>query len=294
MLAQKVFEQGHYAGRTQPTNTRQGTYATAPSGVMLASVNTNNPQAMAEMLRKALDRWNAMPEAERMLGDDPALRTAEVKRPESRYPSDGLVLRFFSRDLPRPDEPKAKDWRAEAWNQDYAWFTKEEARSLTPSKLAEGETHQVQDRLIRRLAKLSFVDNVRGQTGPLSDEHVQLANLVVDVQSVSGGVATLRFRGATRTERVGNWAIAGFKDMNSPSEQRLTMNLKLYGTGRFDVAKERFETLELVALGTRYGATQYNGRHDDLGPAPIGYFATKAGNTAAERVAPAFYWAYGR
>ena len=66
-LAQKVFEQGHYAGRTQPTNTRQGIYATAPSGVMLASINSNDPQRVARMLQSALDKWGALSEAERVL-----------------------------------------------------------------------------------------------------------------------------------------------------------------------------------------------------------------------------------
>ena len=43
-LFQGFCEQGHYGGRTQPTNTRQGIYAIAPSGRFLASINSTNPE----------------------------------------------------------------------------------------------------------------------------------------------------------------------------------------------------------------------------------------------------------
>ncbi len=44
-------EKGHYGGREKPTGTRQGTYAVAPSGEFLASINNNDPKAMAAMPR---------------------------------------------------------------------------------------------------------------------------------------------------------------------------------------------------------------------------------------------------
>ena len=53
-LFQKVAEQGHYAGRTRPSSTRQGTYATTADGTFLASWNNNNPRVVARKLREAL------------------------------------------------------------------------------------------------------------------------------------------------------------------------------------------------------------------------------------------------
>ena len=50
---------------------------------------------------------------------------------------------------------------------------------------------------------------------------------------------------------------------------------------------------QIVALGTRWGATQYNVRSNDRDTAPIGYAFTLAGDTPAERLAPAFLRAYG-
>lgn len=286
-----MFEQGHYAGRTVPTDTRQGTYATAPSGVMLASINTNDPAAMAGMLRLALNKWNSMPPTERMLTFDPASKKGEIRRPENSYPEDGLVIRVFSRDLPR--DKKVEDWRAGAWNQDYAWFTKDELRSMLPAKIAPGEKARVPGALSYRLARLNFVDNVRGQTLAYDDQHIKTALLETEVLRRSGGIVTVRIRGATKAERDGEWAIAGFRDMNAPSRQKLGMSLKLYGTAQYDTVKNRFTSFEVVALGTRYGATQYNGRQDDLEPSPIGFFLTQAGTSAVEHVAPSFFWAYG-
>jgi hypothetical protein len=246
---------------------------------------------MAGMLRRALDKWNAMTPFERKSSEDVAAKTAEVKRPEALYPEDGLALRVFSRDLPR--ENQAKDWRGSAWNQDYASFRKAEVRSMLPSNLQRGQIQRVPDVLIRRLVRFNFVDNVRGQTPPLNDKDIVRAELTAEVVGVSNETVEVVFRGKSRTEAVGKWAVAGYRDMNSPTEQRLYIELELYGRAKFSTSTERFTSFEMAALGTRYGATQYNGRTDDIGPAPIGYALVKASNTSAERVAPAHYYAYG-
>lgn len=126
-----IAEQGHYAGRTVPTNTRQGTYALTPSGEFLGSINTNNAEAMARMLRSALAKWESMPRAKRLQASDPAAVADQIRRPERMFPTDGLALRVFSRDLPRANA--TGDWRGRAWNQDYAWFKREEAIAFVPS-----------------------------------------------------------------------------------------------------------------------------------------------------------------
>jgi hypothetical protein len=92
---------------------------------------------------------------------------------------------------------------------------------------------------------------------------------------------------------VGRWPVEGFADMNAPSEQRRSVETRLIGRAAYDVAKARFVAFEMVAAGSRSGATQYNARADDLGPAPIGFVFTLAGDDPADRVAPAFFWGYG-
>ena len=76
-LFQKLAEQGHYAGRTVPSTTRQGIYAAAPSGVLLASINTREPHDVARMLERALERWKELGRDERL---PTTLSTASPRR----------------------------------------------------------------------------------------------------------------------------------------------------------------------------------------------------------------------
>lgn len=284
-LFQRIAEQGHYAGRTRPSNTRQGTYAAAPSGVMLASINSNDPARVADMLQRALAKWEAMPRQQRLLPADPKIETSTLRRPEQFYPQDGLVLRVNSRDLSRET---GADWRGTAWNQDYAWFSKAETRQFLPQPQV-GQKLEVPAPLIRRIARCHLVDNVRGQTWPFDDGNVEKTRLTAEVAAVKGNVITLRLEGETRTSAEGTWSVRGYQDMNSPSPQKRGFDTKLLGKASFDTKKERFTAFELVAAGTRWGGTQYNGRGDDLAPAPMGVVFTLAGESPAEHVAPAFF-----
>jgi hypothetical protein len=109
-LFQKVAEQGHYGGR--PGGSRQGTYVATPSGVLLASINSNDPGRIAAMLRRALARWEKLPRGDRLLAKDPNGQSASLRRAERFYPKDGLVLQVHTRDLPR--ESPGEGWRGKA------------------------------------------------------------------------------------------------------------------------------------------------------------------------------------
>jgi hypothetical protein len=91
----------------------------------------------------------------------------------------------------------------------------------------------------------------------------------------------------------GDWSIRGYRDMNRPSRQERGLEMKLLGSARFDRRKGRFVGFELVAVGTRWGGTQYNGRGNDLAPAPFGAVLSLAGESRAERVAPEHFHGYG-
>ena len=54
-----IAEQGHYAGRTKPTATRQGLYTATSDGELLASINTTNVERVLEMIGSALSKWEA-------------------------------------------------------------------------------------------------------------------------------------------------------------------------------------------------------------------------------------------
>jgi hypothetical protein len=288
LLFQKIAEQGHYAGRVQPTNTRQGTYAAAPSGVLLGSINSNDPKRMADMLRQALAKWRSLPEPDKWL--EGSLRPTPG-RPEFHYPADGLVLRQTVRDLPRQNPPP--DWRGTAWNKDYAWFRKEEARSLLPAELRAGSTQDVPRPLLVRLGRFNLMDTVRGQSFQYPANAIQRAELTARVERVVGDRVEVRLNGQMRAEQTGRWPIAGYRDMHSPSDQKRGYDLDLEGEAVWDRSKEKFTKFELVAAGSRWGATQYNGRSDDLGPAPIGYLFQLASDQPHDKVPPSEFHSYG-
>lgn len=245
---------------------------------------------MSEMMREALTKWNAMSTAERMLPMNPSALKAAVVRGENKYPENGLVLRVFSRDLPRTGGPT--DWRKGTWNQDYAWYSANELVSMLPADIAEGERAAVPMALVSRLARFNFIDNVCGQTSEFPSANVVSAQMDVKVLKVVGKVATIRYTGETKTERTGSWPIRGLGDPTAVP-QRLGVEVKIFGTATYDTTRERFTSFEMLALGIRFGATQYNGRQDDPGPSPVGYYLTLGGKSPAERVAPSFFWAYG-
>lgn len=290
-LFQKFAEQGHYGGITRPSNTRQGTYAVTPSGVFLASINSNRPAEVAAMLRRALEKWKTLPREERLSAENLPAQNADLSRDERFYPSEGLVLQVYSRDLPR--EAEASGWRGQAWNNDFAWFRKAEARAFLPERVAPGEKRAVPESLVRRLARLNLVDNVRGQTGPFADRDVETATLTATVEKVEADVATVKYEGQTRASAEGVWSVAGYRDMNNPTPQKRGIETKLLGRAQYDLKRERFAAFEMIALGMRWGGTQYNGRRDDLAPAPIGYSLTLTEGKPAERVAPAHFSDYG-
>lgn len=275
-------EQGHYGGRSEPTGTRQGIYAVTPSGRLLGSVNTHSPERMTAMLRAALARWAELPEAERRLGEEMQMRIAAARRFEDRCPADGLVLAEYLRDLDRRD---TGDWRGRAWNQDQAWFTRAEAAAMVPEARV-GAVRDVERRLVERLARLHLVDSVRGQTPPFGKDAVVEASLRSEVVAVAGREVQLRLRGRTHAVAKGRWVI---RNRGEPVEHERGVQCEIEGRAAWD--GERFTAFELVAIGERWGATQYNERGDDVGRTRIG-FAFVLASEDHPRVAPAFFWDY--
>jgi hypothetical protein len=290
-LFQKVAEQGHYAGRTRPSFTRQGTYATTADGTFLASWNKNDPRIVARMLREALKNWDRVKtKGRKFLGEDP-LEIAQLNRADRCFPEGGLVLKVNTRDLPR--DPAKKGRWADAWNQDFAWFTKDEAEQFLAGTIGAGRTRTVPRTLVKRLARFHFLDNVRGQTPPFPARVIEDATLTSRVTAVDGDVVSLRLEGRTKAVQTGDWSIRGFEDMNRPSGQERGLEMKLLGSARFDRKHGRFVGFEIVAVGTRWGGTQYNRRENDLAPAPFGAVLSLADASRAQRVAPAHFRGYG-
>jgi hypothetical protein len=280
-LFQTFMDEGIYRDR-RGHSTRQGIFAIAPSGVLLADINTTRPGPMRDMLKRALVAWDKLPKAERFLPYDPETRRAQIKRGERRFPSDAVAMRVYVRDLPRKDVPA--DWRAKAWNIDHAWFRASELRSLLPANLKKKATKDWPQPLVDRIARLQLTDFVRGQTTPYAADALHAASLQTEVLKVKKGGIELRFSGKAQVN-TGTWS-----DRPDGSTTR-GIDVTLLGSATWDRRSDRFTTFELVAVGRRWGQTQFNFRQDDVDPAPIGWVLTLAPD--GERVPPAALGAYG-
>jgi hypothetical protein len=283
--------------------TYQGVFLATPSGFLLAGSHeaTHDARKVEQVMLKGLEKWAKLLPAERLMTKDKlALAVAELEAVEgqSQYPADGLVLSVICRDLPRAKKPKASVY-GNPYNQDYAWFRKDEARAFLPKQLVQGAKWNVPRDLLERLACFHFVDLVRGHTASFPKKAVEHAELTAEVIDVQGHLVSLGYKGRTRTSEIhdgvhieGKWNAKG---PGIPEPQTRGVDAKLEGQAVYDLKAERFVSFEMVASAERWGGNAYNGRLDerDFGPAPLGFVLQLAGNNPAERIPPMFFKAYG-
>jgi hypothetical protein len=275
-LFRLIAEQGHYGGRFQPTDTRQGMYACAPDGALLASCNVHGADRLLPVLREALARWERPDAAAGEAAAAVAAEGATDRRYLRRPPEGGLVLRVWSRDLPRDAAQDARpdDWRRRAFNLDHAWFTAEEAAAMVPAEAAEGAEAAWPAALARRVARYHLIDNVRGEPPMWRPEECVDAAIQVRVAGVDGPRVRLAASGRARLRGSSRWVDDWSREARSSDRGT---DASIEGTLEWDAAQRRFLRFDLLAVGTRWGATQYNSRHDDPGPAPIGWAFELAG-----------------
>src|SRR5271170_5918604 len=103
------------------------------------------------------------------------------------------------------------------------------------------------------ISSTTYADRLRRFWRAIED-----ATLTSRVTAVDGDVVSLRLEGWTKAVQKGDWSIRGFDDMNRPSDQERGLEMKLLGSARFDRKQRRFVGFEVVAVGTRWGGTQYN------------------------------------
>jgi hypothetical protein len=283
--------------------TYQGVFVATPNGLLLAGSHEaiHDARKVEKLMRRGLEKWAKLSAAERLMAKEVfAKAAAELGEGEgkSRFPQDGLVLRVICRDLPRSPKPSTSPSR-NAYNQDYAWFRKGEARAFLPGQPIKGAKGKVRRNLVERLARFHFVDLVRGHTASFPQKAVERAELTAEVIDVKGNLVSLGYRGRTRTSEVhdglhieGKWNAKG---PGIPEPQTRGVDAKLEGHAVYDLKAARFVSFELLALAERWGGNAYNGRLDerDFGPAPMGIVLQQAGDSAAQRVAPLFFKSYG-
>ncbi len=296
-LVQKIKKQANNLA------TYQGVFMATPGGLLLAGSHEDMHDArkVEALMRRGLAKWEKLPAAERLMSrEEFAKATAELAEVDgkSQFPRDGLVLSVVCRDLPRGPKPSDAPSR-NAYNQDYAWFRKAEARAFLPEQAIKGAQVKVRRDLVERLARFHFVDLVRGHTSSFPQKAVERAELTAEVIDVQGNLVSLGYKGRTRTSEVhdgvhveGKWNAKG---PGIPEPQTRGVDARLEGQAVYDVKAEKFVSFEMLVVSQRWGGNAYNGRLDarDFGPAPMGIVLRLAGDSPAERVPPLYFRSYG-
>lgn len=277
---QSFADQGHYQSEG---TTRQGIYTVTPSGMLLGSINDLNPRDVEELLVASLAKWETLDDSYKSM--PPESELAPDHRWEDSFPEDGLILRTYSRDLPADGNPNAEP--SLRWNRDHAWFTKKEMHMWLPDNPKVGDEHAVPQILINRIARFHLVDNVNGQTEPYAASEVRGSQLTVTITKIDGPMISLHIDGETLTDTDGTWRMTDIEFR--PNRRRPHgLRAKITGEATFDTDQAAFTSFEMLALGTRWGRTQYNGRRRARSTTPIGITFELAPATPAGRVGPAF------
>ena len=124
---------------------------------------------------------------------------------------------------------------------------------------------------------------------PFAANEIREARLVSKVVSRDGARVVLTLDGHTRADAVGPWLL-GDNLWKPKAELPHGIELDLVGRAIYDLEQRAFAELELVAVGTRWGRTEMNGRRSDGPAGAIGFHLTLAGDAPA--VAPTFIVVY--
>lgn len=241
--------------------TKQGIYFMGPDAEYLeAKFASSNAADILARMKRALVRWESLRQEKGyanspvpqyttgppmyLIGDKPMILQVNL-RDLPRSSGDRSGARF--EDVGRMNEPwfEFSKW---AWNQN--WIGLDDPKAfVTTSTIAV----PVSSAIVRKIAMEVLVDNVRGQAPTWRSEHVKEASLTMRRFAVSGSKSTMEYVGKAHME-------AGSQ----------SYVCTIYGQGVWNEATQKFESFDLVAIGDRRGAWQFNNRENDRGPAPMG------------------------
>tara|TARA_Y100001970_G_scaffold294276_1_gene449643 strand:+ start:8819 stop:9733 length:915 start_codon:yes stop_codon:yes gene_type:complete len=279
-LFQQIANKGHYR---KVGGSRQGIYVCSPSGKLLSSVNSLNPDVVIKTIKEGLEKWKKISEEDKKLPKDFSPSTSH--RWEDSYPKEGLILKGAKADL--FSDPPIHSERGDRWNMDYVWFSKEESRLWVPKTKIIGSIQECPQIIKDRLFRFHLVDNVRGQTLPFAPEEIEKANLVVKLTNINKSTLEFKISGESEAVAKGEWKL-GENDWTPTHELNHSIKTDLLGSATYDINNDRFTKFEMVIIGHWKGRTQNNGRHAGPESGRIGILYNLAENTISNKIAPAF------
>jgi hypothetical protein len=283
----------------------EGIFSSANGTVL---VDSRRYRTMAERMAVALEVYQGLSRDQRLMPDDyewpdldemrganAATAPPDFAGCQDDYPSDGLVLHAYYRDLPRADYKHLdriqgwNRWVRDCWNQDFVWLQREEVLGFLPDCLrtmklpSPGYRFDVSSSVTTKLARFHMKDLVSGRELTWPKESVKDAYLTAEVTGVMSDRVALRYEGVADLIQDGKWGAA-----TNALTVRRGFKAQLLGYGTYSTQSERFLEFDLIAMGTRWGAGPFNMRKqtDDHDPNPMGIVFTLAGDSPAERIRP--------
>ncbi len=260
-------------------------------------------------LKAALEKWNALPKAERApgavkvgkmdavdtarAGATPPPGTLILKQYYRAFMREGDKLRYVTDDDLWLDEKgektEAKFSRRITTPQahpDHMWLSEAEWKSLMPAKPREGDTFAmppgVADRLVRRHLNPRAVYD--GHGAGLDRDAVRAAELRLTVEAVSASKVRLRLDGRADLGKQPPQAVLAGK---TASMTLWGYEPKLLGYLEYDPQKQVFTRFDVVALGDQFGRVGLVAGAARPGCQPLGItFELVSGDRPADRVAP--------
>lgn len=260
----KRFGEAMPEGDWNHPGTKQGVYMIGPNAEYLeggGAISGDAPQ-VRERLKRALERWSHL-RKEKKYRNAPVPAAQELAPPP--VAGKPLVFRVFLRDLPRGkgDESGRRFREADlrgiwphfvqwAWNVN--WIAFDDPTDFLP----EGKKPEPLDpAVLGRLAREVLVDNVRGQQRAWAADHLKAGTLTMRRVRTTKSAITIAYEGSARLEDGGRNYLP-----------------TLRGRAIWNRKERRFDSFELVAIGSRTGRGRFNQRGNDPGPAPMGVAIT--------------------
>ncbi len=257
----KKFGEAMPPGAWHHPGTKQGIYMIGPNAEYLEGRFAASGDAgdIRSRMQTALRRWETL-RKENGYANQPV---PALKWSHPPGISGELILRVNVRDLPRGPGDKSgarfdevagnrevfPDYVKWAWNEN--WFGVDQARAFVPTSTAREE---VPTAIVNRMCQMVIVDNVRGQADRWRPDEVKVATITKRSLGTSDGVVQIEY--------VGRVSLAsGSRGIEA----------KVYGKSEWDEKKSEFRSLDIVVTGMRRGASRFNRRESDPGPAPIGF-----------------------
>ena len=282
----KIAEQGHYRGRTVPSDTRQGLYTATADGKLLVSVNSTQLGRVQRLLGDAIRIWKKTSSDERSPKFDKSISVD----PEylQTPPKDGLALLMTTRDLPRGEKSRNTD--SQAINFDHVWFEKDEMLAMVPDDPSKGQLVPLPRVVSERLARFHMIDSVRGETDPYDEDQVKIDNVGLKVMKVSAETIKFVIYGRSEAKRPPTNETSPYTGHKITKE--MGTDLEWSGAVVFDRKQQRFTRFDLLAAGKRWGGSLYNFRDNDSGPEPIGYGFQLIPDVSDDPTPPRYYRYY--